>query len=845
MKRLLVSCAALVALPSFADLTPMAWHDGDLDVPVDSELTISGASCTNTKLTVSGTLNIDMSSEKTIYYVLSGDLANPSETSIKGSTVTVAPNPGDNAAVNVIKGQFWGRWSNWMYSSLHFGKSDGSESGFGRMVLGGHAGYTQYEHDFNLIYFNAGLKPQNPNDEVIDAITIDHLNALVTYSIYQRCTTPVRITFTNSLGAAAQGQASTLGYGRIQIFYGSNLFALTQPGSDLILRGYGKFGSTASAPIVFDYWSGTQCRLFRTEAQNLKACVRTEGDCDVVFSTGASNGWYPEINATNIVWGHTGDFVIPKTGNAQCGLRTTVSNVLPYGPKTGKVRVLAYDPPNKPMGLDLAGTSQRINGLSLEGGIVLNSTANPGTLVFGAGDTDGAIVAPGGITNRLVYCSKTGSGTLTVTNTPSLVKMAVEAGTLKVASGKNVTVGRLSLAAGATLLVDGVTLTAGDDGIDGTVTCTNGGRFVRTHDAPVDENWRNDSASAVGQFVKTGVGKTVLHHDAAFPVDVEVAGGTLAFAAVGTTNSWLKFVFTKMHNNGSFSLSEMLLMDQAGKRVDGGGSVVTLSSGVGKGTDGSAVTNVENSCAIKDMTPKSIWASDPNWRYAEPAGGYRERSPSALFDGVSWTKLQYATAVSAASPKTFVVRLPTTTTLTYCYDFRNGYSGQGQPSSWTVYASPTGEDGSWAEVDARADVVPPTGTQKFYNDGRHFELLNGAPTAFGLAAGVNVQVDAEATLDCSNVTGGQEISKLTIDWAKGAGTLKGVRLATSGTLYIKKGAARMPYGDLGYAFDAAFASGDLSGWKVVVDGVEKPLVTLVWEDGKLTLRPGGMVILVR
>ena len=94
--------------------------------------------------------------------------------------------------------------------------------------------------------------------------------------------------------------------------------------------------------------------------------------------------------------------------------------------------------------------------------------------------------------------------------------------------------------------------------------------------------------------------------------------------------------------------------------------------------------------------------------------------------------------------------------------------------------------------------------------------LVGAKTAHlngvaGLAASANLQVDAGATFDA---------------------------------LCVKKGIGRMPYGDLGYVFDAAFASGDLSGWKVVVDGVEKPLITLAWEDGKLMLRPGGLVTLV-
>ena len=43
-----------------------------------------------------------------------------------------------------------------------------------------------------------------------------------------------------------------------------------------------------------------------------------------------------------------------------------------------------------------------------------------------------------------------------------------------------------------------------------------------------------------------------------------------------------------------------------------------------------------------------------------------------------------------------------------------------------------------------------------------------------------------------------------------------------------------------FAVRRRLRTGDLSGWKVVVVVVEKPRISLAWEDGKLMLRPGGM-----
>ena len=881
MKRLLVSCAALVALPSFADLTPMDWHDGDLDVPVDSELTISGASCTNTKLTVSGTLNIDMSSEKTIYYVLSGDLANPSETSIKGSTVTVAPNPGDNAAVNVIKGQFWGRWSNWMYTSLHFGKSDGSESGFGRMVLGGHAGYTQYEHDFNLIYFNAGLKPQNPNDEVVDAITIDHLNALVTYSIYQRCTTPVRITFTNSLGTAAQGQESTLGYGRIQIFYGSNLFALTQPGSDLILRGYGKFGSTASAPIVFDYWSGTQCRLFRTEAQNLKACVRTEGDCDFVFNpsstgNGVACAWH-EFNGTNVYWGHTGDFIVPNTGNYNIGIRTTVSGVLPNGPQTGLVRVEAGASNANKQFIDLYGTTQCVNGLKLlYGGKLTNMADTVASLVLGKGDVDALLTSGAGTIAPTIALSKIGSGKLTL-SAANADAMTVTDGDVEAAGesriGNLVFAGadqHLTLNAGATLVCDSLVYT-------GRVTVATGARLTvvdrskclitgfdlacaDTQPKVVPFDFQKDCSYMLETFNKTGKAIASMTIDRVPQGPVNVAEGTLRIVPSACGDKYWRFVFKKTTGTVQQYGTSAPYRKQDGAEpaivhlvlgklhlLDADGNIVNLSSSYKSTTAATALVAGSHAFTHEFFnTRNKEYGAGAEWN----SGAYVAQDMGSWWSATAFTN-QNLVADDPSTWETITFRLKDNAAGIAGYMMSEGSNAQSpyaDPKTWTLESSP--DANTWTVRDSHVDDAPThygTGDADYFNKNKPF-VLNQVVSATAFTNAVTVANGA--TLDLSPLGDGKvSVPSLTVDMTAGGGTLVAFAPAANGTInLVNVPASAYDHGalkgrlDIPLTFVSPSATGNFANWTVQIDGVETRDSTLVWTGTALQLRTprGGL-----
>jgi hypothetical protein len=115
----------------------------------------------------------------------------------------------------------------------------------------------------------------------------------------------------------------------------------------------------------------------------------------------------------------------------------------------------------------------------------------------------------------------------------------------------------------------------------------------------------------------------------------------------------------------------------------------------------------------------------------------------------------------------------------------------------------------------------------------------------GFAPAANVQVAAGATLDCALVSGGQEISKLTVDTAAGGGTLKNVRLAVSGTLYLANVAN--PSALAAYAvpvsFDGVADTANARSWTLYVNG-EPSDKSVIWHDGGFFIPLSGTAILL-
>ena len=165
-------------------------------------------------------------------------------------------------------------------------------------------------------------------------------------------------------------------------------------------------------------YNGAEICFFPSDTSGLNGVVRTEGLGDVMIDLSLSAGtdhkpftW--NLNATNLVWNHGGDFIIGRASSYGT-LKVTVDNALPHGPQTGDVVLKSTSGTlNRPT-LDLAGTTQRINGLKMDGGggVVTNSAATEAVLVFGTGDADGEINMD--ITNSAIRCEKVGAGRLTL-----------------------------------------------------------------------------------------------------------------------------------------------------------------------------------------------------------------------------------------------------------------------------------------------------------------------------------------------------------------------------------------------------------------------------------------------
>lgn len=605
----------------------------------------------------------------------------------------------------------------------------------------------------------------------------------------------------NAWGAGSQFQSVSGNGGLIASGNGGKAIVLESENGHPIDLRY-RWGSETTAPVL-----GT---------------VKTAGDGSmrVWGETGSANhfGWL--VSAGNFIWGHKGDLELANNFCLVCG----AADVLPCLADGGDVILTGDSPYNW---LNLNRYSQSINGLVATGRSMLtNGNANVATLTFGAARPDGTLQAP--VVGGKINVRKTGAGTLTITNTADFTKLTVEGGTVRFcrnAAGSN-SIGEIELAAGSALVVDGTIVRASVRNAGASVTCLNGGRLISTTSSdgfaivPAE-----DAGGASCEWVKTGAGTLAVVATNLISIpSLHVAEGTLRLSAGGTAHPWLRFSFSAMNpSSANFCLSEIKVMDASGNRVDGGGAWTRLATtdpfydaNVPEGSD---VANAPSDTTPGTMTPQSVWASDAMFSLNNTPG-YRERSPSCLFDGQAYTKLQYLSKATAANPKVFVLRLPSGAANAAGYLFRNGYSGTTHPSAWTLESSPDGVN--WTTVDSKSGVVPPSSNTTWYNGGEAWPINSGdVPGAAGFAPTAAVQVDEGAALDCSLVTGGQTLSNIVVDWALGGGTIRNAVFAANGTLSVVNAPDANLVGgtEIPLDFDGVTGTENFRDWTLVVNGV--------------------------
>lgn len=611
-----------------------------------------------------------------------------------------------------------------------------------------------------------------------------------------------------------------------------------------------RLSSTAGKALILESVDGHPIRL-RHQYGNpttvpAEGLVKTAGAGDVVVDSATGDqhhyGW--QLAASTFVWGHTGHL---RLSSNMC-LTCAGANALPCRADGGDV-VLDGDTPYN--WLNLNGTAQAVNGLTVAArSIVSNSAAHAATLVFGSQRPDGTLDAPN-ITAG-INVEKVGTGTLTITNTPSFDALAVTAGTVYFApADAPVALASLTAAAGTTLVLDGTTVRARAVNLDSaaTVTCKNGGRLVLAAETADTATGFLDGSLHMGdvEIEKAGDGTAYLAVDDASGVaDIHVRAGVLAVVRRGTTNEFWRVTIQETAVRGKeLNLGPFRLFGEDGTICDGG---VTFQS---------SYRQVANTTAPEALEPKQVMFSSTAYKPASdyPEGKHSHDAQKPPEAAMFWDNTVFSCRFDFAplldAPGTWLVatyRIPARGGA-----FVTGYNVKSQwddpterfPGAWKVEASPSGKDGTWTVVDEQVGQKAADG-ERWYRTPFYPLAVVGRPSA-GFAPTACVRVDRDATLDCTKVTGRQELSSLTVDLSAGdgVGTLKGVRLAASGTLNVVGIDGKVPVGTLPLAFPDSVTGGSLANWQILLEGVPVKGRRLVWQEAALAVVAGGTTIIVR
>lgn len=437
----------------------------------------------------------------------------------------------------------------------------------------------------------------------------------------------------------------------------------------------------------------------------------------------------------------------------------------------------------------------------------------------------------------------------------------------------------VAVASGATLTVDKVKVAVASSFSNlGTIAYANGGTLTCSLSNASDAIGLSASAPLTGasSLVKSGAGVYSYAGDAALDVGaLTVNGGEFRLSGPrGTTNRWWKFTIKHRVDvsKNTTHLCSMRLF----------GSDLKPADGVKPDTDYPNVARTKYSKKSKDVAVSSFAAYDYSLTYnagaydnltvtpdsANPEGdsdirwGYK-RGPQAFWNDVVSDSTHIGCEITFPNPKreqpahwiTWTYRIPEGRPVSgYNLQKQDGFSNY--PVDWLLASSPDGV--TWETMDEQSNYQISTGWRTWFNGagttpGAPTSLIDFSsqvspttPTAGGLSSSANIKVASGATFDASLVTGGQEVSALTVDCSAGGGTLKGVRFASSGTLYLVNVSAGMNLSDYAVplAFVGASDTGNVSSWTVRVNGSARTK-RVSWRNGGLFLPKLGTVVFVR
>ncbi len=431
----------------------------------------------------------------------------------------------------------------------------------------------------------------------------------------------------------------------------------------------------------------------------------------------------------------------------------------------------------------------------------------------------------------------------------------------------------VAVAAGATLTVDHVAVTATSSFSNlGTIAYANGGTLTAAVGAATDTIALSATAPLTGasRLVKNGAGAFSYAGDATLDVDaLTVSAGEFRLSGPrGTTNRWWRFTLKQCANaTVKANLSGLRLLDG-----------VLTAEGKYSPADGTAPdpdypNGNRGSYSRNTGAPSTYNRYNWNFTYQQgngtpsyTAAGTARGSGQTLEPNVIWVANPTTLACEFTNPypkqtdpNTWIVytyRIPEGRPIRG-YNLRQAWGFSNYPKYWLLESSANGV--TWETMDSQSNYALTASGQSWYNNGGAGKLPSSMidfgsqvkptlPTAGGLASDANIKVASGATFDASLVTGGQEISSLTVDYA-GGGTLKGVRFAPTGTILLQN----VPQGRnltafvIPLTFENVVGAPALANWTLVAsypNGVTREK-KVTWENGHIVITSAGLLIVVR
>ncbi len=431
----------------------------------------------------------------------------------------------------------------------------------------------------------------------------------------------------------------------------------------------------------------------------------------------------------------------------------------------------------------------------------------------------------------------------------------------------------VTVASGATLTVDHVAITVSSSFSNlGAVAYANGGTLTAAVGAATDTAVLSATAPLTGatRLVKNGAGTYSYAGDAALDVDaLTVSAGEFRLSGPrGTTNRWWRFTLKQCANaTVKANLSGLRLLDG-----------VLTAEGKYSPADGTAPdpdypNGNRGSYSRNTGAPSTYNRYNWNFTYQQgngtpsyTAAGTARGSGQTLEPNVIWVANPTTLACEFTNPypkqtdpNTWIVytyRIPEGRAIRG-YNLRQAWGFSNYPKYWLLESSADGV--TWETMDSQSNYALTASGQSWYNNGGQGQLPSSMidfgsqvkptlPTAGGLASDANIKVASGATFDASLVTGGQEISSLTVDYA-GGGTLKGVRFAPTGTILLQN----VPQGRnltafvIPLTFENVVGTPALANWTLVAsypNGVTREK-KVTWENGRMVITSAGLLIVVR